>query len=163
MATTAARQPSWMARLGMAAPPPPPSVWERLPHGPHGRPIAGSTLGDLRDPIGFVTRCYETYGRAFTIAWFGYPLVWLIGPEGNRLILSEQPQKLLWRPALSSLIPLLGEGLLVTDGPQHDRLRRLVLPVFQRQRMDGYVQLMWDHATRYAAGCRLGQLVDGPL
>jgi cytochrome P450 len=163
MAATAVRQPRWMAAMGMAAPPPPPAVWERLPPGPHGLPIAGSTLDYVRDPIGFVTRCYQTHGRAFTMAWFGYPLVWLIGPEGNRLILSEQPQKLLWRPALASLVPLLGEGLLVTDGPQHDRLRRLVLPVFQRQRMDGYLPIMWDHATRYAARWRPGQLIDVDL
>ncbi|HLH22538.1 MAG TPA: cytochrome P450 [Chloroflexota bacterium] len=163
MATTAVRQPRWMQALGMAAPPPPPAVWERLPPRPPGRPIAGNTLDYVRDPIGFVTRCYQTYGHAFSLAWFGYPLVWLIGPEGNRLILSEQPQKLLWRPALASLIPLLGEGLLVTDGALHDRLRRLVLPVFQRQRMEGYLPIMWDHAQRYAARWRPGQLIDADL
>jgi cytochrome P450 len=163
MATTEVPGQSWMSRLGMAAPPPPAAVWERLPPGPHGRPITGSTLDYVRDPLGFVTRCYDTYGRTFSMSWFGYPLVWLIGPEGNRLILSEQPQKLLWRPALSSLIPLLGEGLLVTDGTQHDRLRRLVLPVFQRQRMEGYLPIMWDHATRYAARWQPGQLIDVDL
>jgi cytochrome P450 len=163
MATTAVRQQSWMARLGMAAPPPPHAVWEHLPPGPRGRPVAGSALDYVRDPIRFVTRCHQTYGRAFTMAWFGYPLVWLIGPEGNRLILSGQPQKLLWRPALASLVPLLGEGLIVTDGAQHDRLRRLVLPVFQRQRMEGYLPMMWDHATRYAARWRPGQLIDVDL
>src|SRR5690242_2876620 len=144
MATTELRQPRWMAAMGMAAPPPPAAVWERLPPGPRGLPIAGSAPAYVRDPIGTVTRCLESYGRAFSMAWFGYPLVWLIGPEGNRLILSEQPQKLLWRPALASLVPLLGDGLLVTDGAQHDRLRRLVLPVFQRQRMDSYLPIMWD-------------------
>ena len=149
--------------MGMAAPPPPPAVWARLPPGPRGRPIAGNALDYVRDSIGFVTRCYQTYGRAFTMAWFGYPVIWLVGPEGNRLILSEQPQKLLWRPALASLVPLLGDGLLVTDGPLHDRLRRLVLPVFQRQRMDGYLPIMWDHATRYAARWRPGQLIDVDL
>ena len=163
MATTQARTPRWLTALGMGAPPPPPSVWQRLPPGPRGVPIAGSTLDWVRDPLGFVSRCHATYGRAFSLAWFGFPIVFLIGPEGNRLILSEQPQKLLWSPARSSLIPLLGEGLIVTDGAQHDRLRRLVLPVFQRQRMDGYLPIMWDYATRYAARWQPGQLIDADL
>jgi cytochrome P450 len=92
--------------------------------------------------------------------WFGYPLVVLIGPEANRLILSEQPRSFLWRPALASLIPLLGEGLLVTDADLHDHLRRLVLPAFQRGRVDGYVPIMWDYATRYFGGWQAGRVLD---
>jgi cytochrome P450 len=92
--------------------------------------------------------------------WFGYPLVVLIGPEANRLILSEQPRSFLWRPALASLIPLLGEGVLVTDADLHDHLRRLVLPAFQRGRVDGYVPIMWDYATRYFGGWQAGQALD---
>jgi cytochrome P450 len=110
-----------------------------------------------------VTRCHQQYGRAFTFPWFGFPLVWLIGPDANRFLLSEQPGNLLWRPALSSLIPFLGDGLIVTDGAQHDRLRRLVLPAFQRARMAGYLPIMWRYAVRYAARWQPGQVLDADL
>src|SRR6185436_4654952 len=136
----AARAPARRRRsLLTVVQPPPRAVWQRLPPGPRGRPIAGCALDYMRDPLGTLARAYRAFGRAFTMPWFGYPLVVLIGPEANRLILSEQPRSFLWRPALASLIPLLGEGLLVTDADLHDHLRRLVLPAFQRGRVDGYV------------------------
>src|SRR4051794_10950018 len=114
----------------------------------------------MRDPLGTLTRAHRAYGRTLPLSWFGYPLVLLIGPEGNRLVLSEQPRAFLWRPALYSLIPLLGEGLLVTDGDLHDRLRRLVLPVFQRGRVDSYVPIMWEDATQFFARWYPGQVFD---
>ncbi len=127
-----------------AKPPPSPAVWRELPPGPRGRPVIGNGIDYLRDPMGFIRRCYETYGRTFTTVWFGYPMVWLGGPEGKRLSLSQHPEQFLYRPAYASLIDLLGEGPVVTDGDLHERLRRLVLPVFQRRRMDGYLPIMWD-------------------
>ncbi|MBX5490551.1 MAG: cytochrome P450 [Chloroflexi bacterium] len=138
----------------------PRTAWERLPPGPRGLPVVGSALAYLRSPLRTVEQAHARYGRAFTLPWFGYPLVWLIGPEAHRLLLSEQPQRFLWRPALANLIPLLGEGLLVTDGAEHDRLRRLMLPAFQRQRLDAYLPIIWDYAQRTAAHWRPGQVVE---
>src|SRR5215213_1499733 len=92
--------------------PPPREIWAALPPGPTGAPVVGSAVEYLGHPLRTVWRGYECYGRAFTMRWFGFPLVWLIGPEGNRLVLSEQPRRLLWRPALASIVPLLGEGVL---------------------------------------------------
>src|SRR3954470_20740117 len=140
--------------------PPASEVGDGLPPGPRGKPLVGVALDYMRDPLGTLTRAHRAYGNTLTLPWFGYPLVLLIGPEGNRLVLSEQPRELLWRPALYSLIPLLGEGLLVTDGDLHDRLRRLVLPVFQRGRVDSYVPIMWDYATQFVAHWYPGQVFD---
>src|SRR5690349_13040347 len=83
--------------------PPPASIWEGLPPGPPGQPLLGCALDYMRDPLGTFVRAHRDYGRAFTLRWFGYPIVVLVGPEANRLILSEQPQSFLWRPALASL------------------------------------------------------------
>jgi len=135
-------------------------AWAGLPPGPRGQPIVGCALDYMRDPLGTLTRAQRTYGRTLTMSWFGYPLVLLIGSEGNRLVLSEQQGSFLWRPALYSLIPLLGEGLLVTDGDLHDRLRRLVLPVFQRGRVDSYVPIMWDYATQFVDRWQPGHVLD---
>jgi cytochrome P450 len=140
--------------------PPSGKVWQGLPPGPRGQPIVGCALDYMRDPLGTLTRAHRAYGRTLTLSWFGYPLVLLIGPEANRLVLSEQPRSFLWRPALYTLIPLLGEGLLVTDGDLHDRLRRLVLPVFQRGRVDSYVPIMWDYATQFVDRWQPGQVFD---
>src|SRR5688572_17641458 len=115
--------------------PPPRRGWGGLPPGPRGLPIVGSALAFNRDKLGYLRRCYARYGRAFTLPVFGMPCVFLIGPEANRAILSEHATRVLWRPAFTNLIPLLGDGLLVTDGELHDRQRRLMLPVFQRGRV----------------------------
>jgi cytochrome P450 len=144
----------------LPAQPPPPAVWAQLPPGPRGQPLVGCALQYLRSPLGFITRCFRTYGRRFTVPWVGFPVVFLIGPDANRLMLSDQAANLLWRPALANLIPLLGEGVLITDGDLHDRLRRLVLPAFQRGRIESYVPVMADYADRYLCGWRTDQVVE---
>src|SRR5262249_15644634 len=93
----------------LPAQPPPPAVWAQLPPGPRGQPLVGCALAYLRNPLGFVTRCFRSYVRSFTVPWVGFPVVFLIGPDANRLMLSDQAASLLWRPALANLIPLLGE------------------------------------------------------
>jgi cytochrome P450 len=120
----------------------------------------GNAVAFGRDKLGFLERCYARYGHAFTVRIFGLPAVFLIGPEANRLLLGEQAENFLWRPAFANLVPLLGEGLLVTDGALHDQQRRLVLPAFQRRRVEGYAPLMWDYAQRFFARWRPGEPLD---
>lgn len=56
--------------------------------------------------------------------------------------------------------PLLGDGLLVSEGEQHRERRRLVAPAFAHQRVSKYAAVMQEHALSAQAGWKEGQRLD---
>lgn len=56
--------------------------------------------------------------------------------------------------------PLLGEGLLNSEGEQHLQRRRLVAPAFAHQRVSRYADVMRDHAAAAQAAWRDGHSLD---
>src|SRR5207237_1207542 len=61
---------------------------------------------------------------------------------------------------LSLLVPLLGNGLLTAEGDFWLRQRRLIQPVFSRQRIAGYGEAMVDYARRMLGRWRDGETRD---
>ena len=69
----------------------------------------------------------------FTLRTFHLAGVWMLGPEANRFMLVTDRDKFIWRDGLmGDLIPLIGDGLLTTDGEYHDEARRIMMPAFHR-------------------------------
>jgi cytochrome P450 len=56
--------------------------------------------------------------------------------------------------------PLLGEGILVSEGEQHRERRKLVAPAFAHQRVSKYAAVMQQHALAAQATWRDGQQID---
>lgn len=56
--------------------------------------------------------------------------------------------------------PLLGDGLLTADGPEHMRHRRAIQPLFHNRRIDGYVADMVAAAEATHAGWADGARID---
>lgn len=56
--------------------------------------------------------------------------------------------------------PLLGDGLLNSEGEQHRQRRKLVAPAFAHQRVSKYAAVMRDHAEAAQAGWRHGERID---
>jgi cytochrome P450 len=56
--------------------------------------------------------------------------------------------------------PLLGEGILVSEGEQHRERRKLVAPAFAHQRVSKYAAVMQQHALAAQATWRDGQEID---
>jgi cytochrome P450 len=56
--------------------------------------------------------------------------------------------------------PLLGDGLLVSEGEQHRERRKLVAPVFAHQRVSKYAAVMLEHALSAQARWKEGQHLD---
>ena len=97
----------------------------------------------MRDPAETVRRLHLDYGPvvAFGIGPFRY--VALFGPDANRYVLAEHPENFRWREALRTLIPVVGEtALVVSDGDEHARRRRIVQPAFSTRRIIGYLDVM---------------------
>jgi cytochrome P450 len=63
-------------------------------------------------------------------------------------------------PAVQLLRPLLGAGLLMSEGAVWLRQRRLVQPAFHRQRVAAYGAAMTDIAARHIEGWKDGQVLE---
>jgi cytochrome P450 len=58
--------------------------------------------------------------------------------------------------------PVLGEGLLTSDGELHRQRRKLVAPAFAHQRVSKYAETMKAHALAAQAAWRDGERLDMP-
>jgi cytochrome P450 len=98
---------------------------------------------------------YETYGPVFTMRLLYLPVVFALGPEPNHYITVSHASNFRWREgSMGDLIPLLGDGLLTTDGDYHRRARRIMLPAFHRERLLDSTSIMVEETERALAAWR---------
>ena len=107
------------------------------------------------DPLPLLLRMYETYGPVFTMRLLYLPVVFALGPEPNHYITVSHASNFRWREgSMGDLIPLLGDGLLTTDGDYHRRARRIMLPAFHRERLLDSTSIMVEETERALAAWR---------
>jgi cytochrome P450 len=131
-----------------------------LPPGPKG----WSPVRDFRarrQMLDLLLDAYERYGPVFTMRTFHLAGVWMLGPEANRFMLVTDRDKFVWRDGMmGDLIPLIGDGLLTTDGEYHDTARRIMMPAFHRDHVVAATETMIEEADRALDGWRDGDRVD---
>jgi cytochrome P450 len=131
-----------------------------LPPGPK-LPSIARTERMRRDPLSVLLPACEEHGPIFAIRIFHAIHVFMLGPEANRFMLVTDRDKFRWRDGgLGDLIPLIGDGLLTTDGEYHDRAREIMVPVFHRERIAAAASVMSEEAERALADWRTGDRVD---
>jgi cytochrome P450 len=114
-----------------------------------------------REPLPLLLRAYERHGPVFTIRLLYQPVVFALGPEANHYITVSHASNFRWRDGgMGDLIPLLGDGLLTTDGDYHRRARRIMLPAFHREQLAASTSIMAEEADRAVSEWRPGQRVD---
>jgi cytochrome P450 len=114
-----------------------------------------------RDPLPLLLRLREVYGPVFTLRILYMPVVFAIGPEANHYITVSHASNFRWRDGgLGDLIPLLGDGLLTTDGDYHRRARRIMLPAFHREQLVESAAIMAEEADHAVSSWRPGQRLD---
>jgi cytochrome P450 len=133
---------------------------DRFPPGPSDFDMR-RTRQMARDPLAILLPLYEQHGPIFSARIFYERMVFMLGPEANHFITVSHPQNFHWREShFGDLIPLLGDGLLTTDGDYHDRARRIMMPAFHRERIATAVETMAEEAERATAGWRPGDVID---
>jgi cytochrome P450 len=113
-----------------------------------------------REPLPLLLRCRERFGPVFTIRLLYAPVVFALGPEANHYMTVSHASNFRWRDgSLGDLIPLLGDGLLTTDGDYHKRARRIMLPAFHREQIAAAADTMLDEVERALEPWRPGARV----
>src|SRR4051812_31266878 len=132
----------------------------KLPPGPRGLPVIGSTLNYVVEPLSFLYRTAQTYGDLVHYRIGPYDIFLVNSPELIREVLVNHPRDFHKGAGTEYLVHMLGQGLLTSEGESHLRQRRLVQPAFHRQRIAAYGKVMADYAARRAARWRDGAKVD---
>jgi cytochrome P450 len=114
-----------------------------LPPGPR-MPSALQAVGWARRPFPMMKRCRERYGDIFKMrilhsgTW-----VFLCDPEDVKKVFTAPPASMGVALANPLLLPVLGaRSVMLLEEPDHMTRRRLMLPPFHRERMDGDVEMM---------------------
>ncbi len=124
-------------------------VQRRLPPGPP-LPRAAQTAIWARRARQMLFTCQERYGDIFTIK-IAYEGTWvmLADPAAVKQVFTGDPRTFHAGEGNQILAPLLGHNsLLVLDEKPHMSQRRLLLPPFHGERMQGYEQTMSEIAAR---------------
>jgi cytochrome P450 family 135 len=116
--------------------PPTESVSSGMPPGPR-RPAVVQTLEWVFDPEGFMRRCARRYGKAFTVCLGpSTDVVFLSDPAHVRAVFQGPPQHMNMGDINGLFRRVLGRNsLLVLDGEEHMRQRKLLLPPFHGDRI----------------------------
>ena len=121
---------------------------KRVP-GPRGRRLLGSLLEVRRDRLKFVTHATEKYGDLICFRMGPKSLYLLNHPDYARHVLCDNETNYRKGLGLIEAKPLLGEGLLTSNGELWASQRRLLQVAFHNKRMDEFSNSMVDatHAT----------------
>lgn len=128
-----------------------------LPPGPKG-PAGLVAARFLLSGPSFLERCRERYGDVFTIRLnTGRTSVIAGDPAIAKEVFQASPDDLHAGAGNVILKPILGSrSVLLLDGPEHLRQRRLMLPPFHGERMRAYGEAMTEIAERHVGRFPVG-------
>ncbi len=132
-----------------------------LPPGPSA-PAVVNTMRFMRRPLDMLAQWQARYGDAFTVRFSGFGTgVYIVDPDAIRDLFTGDQSDLRAGEANSFMEPILGaSSVLVLDGAQHLRQRKLLLPPFQGSRVAAFREVIRGVAEREIAGWHSGtQLV----
>jgi cytochrome P450 family 135 len=127
-----------------------------LPPGPRA-PAAWQTIGWTVRPAAFLRRVHARFGDPVTARtlWMDEPMVLFSHPDLVREIFRLDPAIAPAGQSWEFLRPFAGEhSILVLDGDEHRRERRLIQTPFHGERMRGFEPLVSELAERELAGWR---------
>jgi len=125
---------------------------KRLPSGPKGHWLLGSTMDYMRDPLGFLERAAREYGDIFQLRLGNTRTYVLVHPELIDQVLHSQHKVFIKDKLTRLLTPVLGDGLLTSDGDFWRRQRKLAQPAFSMQQVRRYGEEMVAQTERMLDG-----------
>ena len=128
--------------------------------GPRGGWFFGTAGEFRRDQLGFYSACARQYGDYVQTRMGPYRVFLIFHPDAIEELLVARNRDFIKSPGVRLLRPVLGDGLLLSEGDTWLRQRRLVQPAFHRQRVAGYGEVMADFARRHVEAWKDGDTRD---
>jgi|SRR5579875_144465 len=133
----------------------------KYPPGPRGKLLLGLFFEFRKDILGLLLRAAREYGDIVLLPIAGRRRILLNHPDLIEQVLVIQQHKFR-KSALAQAVtrPLLGNGLLNSEGEFWKRQRRLAQPAFQKSRVSEYAPVMVERALAHTASWRDGEVRD---
>src|SRR5687768_9748248 len=111
-------------------------------------------------PLAFIQQMTSTYGENVYFKAAGRHMYLFNDPESIQQVLVTRQNSFHKGHALQRTKNLLGEGLLTSEDELHLRQRRMIQPMFHRQRIAGYADTMVALTEHVTAGWQDGTTRD---
>ncbi len=132
----------------------------RVPPGPKALLPMTQLIAFRNNPIPFLEHLTATFGDTAYFKAANRHIYFLNNPESIQDVLVTRQHSFRKGPALRRTTGLLGQGLLTSEGNQHLRQRRMIQPMFHRQRITGYADTMVSLAEHATTGWQDGATLD---
>lgn len=128
------------------------------------RSLLAFHLRARRDPLGYVARCANEDGDLVVFALGPARMVFVSDPHLAEEVLVRRTREFVKAHTFESDLPwarkILGHGLLMSEGPEWLRQRRLMQPAFHREKVASYDGLVIALTDRCIASWRPGVALD---
>src|SRR5580704_13796316 len=130
----------------------------QLPPGPSGKLSAPFRFLDYaRDPLGYLTRMARKYGDVVLFSGGPIPFYMFNHPDQIEEVLRHKHRVFKKDAYIEALRPLLGNGLLSSEGEEWRRARAMAQPAFQSRQIQQYAATMVAHTERMIASWKPGE------
>jgi cytochrome P450 len=127
---------------------------------PRELPWVGSIRRRFHSPLEFFAELQGEFGDAVRFRLFNERFLLLSDPAlVNEVLMTKQDSFRKGR-ALEGARDFLGDSLLVSEGAEHLRQRRLIQPAFHRGRIAGYARVMAERAAQWRDARKAGEEID---
>jgi cytochrome P450 len=133
---------------------------QALPRGPKGHWLLGNLPAFKRDQLGFHWSCAHEYGDVVPARLAHRRLIYCFHPDIIEEVLVARHRDFGKTDLLRLLTPLLGDGLLLSEGDFWLRQRRLIQPGFHRERVAAYGDVMTSYTQDRLADWKDGDTLD---
>jgi cytochrome P450 len=131
-----------------------------LPPGPKAHFLKGHLPKLIPDPLPFLAHCAREYGDIVSLRLGPKKILLLSHPDHIEYVLVTGNRNFTKDFSIRLYRPILGNGLLTSEGDFWLRQRRLAQPAFQRQRIAAYGEIMTAYAERLLNTWRDGEVLD---
>ena len=128
--------------------------------GPSEISFIGSVHRRFSGPLEFFRDLQSNFGDAARFTLFNERFIIFSHPALVNEVLVTKQNSFRKGKALEGARVFLGNSLLVSEGEEHKRQRRLIQPAFHRGRIAGYAQTMAEKARLWTDAQRPGAEID---
>lgn len=132
-----------------------------FPPGPKGDWLLGNIRRMRQDTLAFWKDVGDTHGDiALVRAGRKENIYFINDPEAIYKIFVTDNKNFTKSLGLERTKPVLGNGLLTSEGAFHKRQRRLMMPAFHRKRIAEYAKIMSSYSHDHTTGWSEGEVID---